>query len=92
MFSWSHPHETDTEAIANWDSMTEPERDAARCPAHTAIMQHTELRCEKPRDHAGNHRATMHAGDVHLASDGHSIRATGWPVEWQDTEPVATAA
>jgi hypothetical protein len=92
MFSWSHPQERETESIPNWDSLGEAERDAARCPAHTSIMQHTDLRCEKPRDHAGNHRATMHGSDVQLASDGHTVTATGWPVEWQDAEPAAAEA
>ena len=51
-----------------------------------------DLRCEKPRNHTGNHRAFMHGSDVQLASDGHTVTATGWPVEWQDAEPAAAEA
>ena len=47
-----------------------------RCPAETDMMRHTHVRCDKPRGHSGNHHASVTLSDVHLAGDGHSIKAT----------------
>ena len=64
---------------------------AERCEAEADMMRHTHVRCDKPRGHAGNHHATITGQDMHLAQDGHSVRATTWQVEWRD-EPAPQRA
>ncbi len=63
-----------------------------RCVAVTDLMQHTHIRCDKQRGHRGNHHSMVTSGDLHLAKDGHSIRATAWQVEWQDDTRQQRAA
>jgi hypothetical protein len=59
---------------------------AARGPSESVsdLMQDTHVRCDLPRGHRGNHHAKVTGTDLHLARDGHTIRATAWQVEWRE--------
>ncbi len=75
MISWLHSHQHPHEDAQDTGQV---------CGAETDLMQHTHITCTLLRGHRGNHRATVTGADLHLARDGHTIRATAWQVEWLD--------
>lgn len=69
-----------------------PIAEAERCLAEADLMQHTHVQCDRPRNHTGNHHAMITGNDLHLASDGHTLRALAWQVEWRDDQSRSSEA